>query len=239
MGKWRWIGICACVVLCVVLTNSVGVYPQPERQLVNVFRMLGIKSHKYVLHVGDYTQPMTNKTLKIFLHQAQTTFRLSPVSKRIQTDGSWYTMTGTGGLSVRFSLFIYGRLASNVKPYLSIQFIGSGIPEREFFRAHAKLFHYLKSNHMQPHLHFSLQGTTSMNRSLNQLTTQVIDQLLVKKIEMVQSKNFMSISGYSPLLIDMIKTKGGMMNLQIAARVNKTSNQTVVTLGTPIITIEY
>lgn len=59
------------------------------------------------------------------------------------------------------------------------------------------------------------------------------------EIESLKEKSFMSISAFSPLFSDSIKSEKNNMNLQIGIRSEGLGARTTVVVGTPIITIEY
>ncbi|MEW9031585.1 MAG: YwmB family TATA-box binding protein [Planifilum fimeticola] len=47
------------------------------------------------------------------------------------------------------------------------------------------------------------------------------------------------MSAFTPALRGGLETKGGTMNVQVAARMDRNGERLILTLGTPIITIEY
>ena len=71
------------------------------------------------------------------------------------------------------------------------------------------------------------------------LIGQIEEKLAVESVEEVQLENVISRSGYSPFIDRSIMTGNRPMNLQVATHVDRKEGRTVVTVGTPIITIEY
>ena len=55
----------------------------------------------------------------------------------------------------------------------------------------------------------------------------------------MRSKRTTSVSAYTPLLAGKLWANGNLMNVQVAAREGSDQQGLILTLGTPIITIEY
>ncbi|NGP44742.1 hypothetical protein G4V62_07150 [Bacillaceae bacterium SIJ1] len=58
-------------------------------------------------------------------------------------------------------------------------------------------------------------------------------------VEMIEEQSFISVSAYNDLWEQHIVVPSGKMNLQTALRKNRSSGVIDVTIGTPIITVEY
>ncbi len=93
-----------------------------------------------------------------------------------------------------------------------------------------------------PQINSCLQGfvgdTLDVDSQLALIGT-IEKQLAMETVEEVQLENVISKSGYSPLIDRSIITGNRPMNLQVATHVDRKEGRTVVTVGTPIITIEY
>ena len=77
------------------------------------------------------------------------------------------------------------------------------------------------------------------NEQEEYLLAEIFRLLKAEEVEAMRTDHTVSISALSPLLPAGIKTRGGMMNMQAAVRMNQDAHRMVITLGTPIITIEY
>jgi hypothetical protein len=77
----------------------------------------------------------------------------------------------------------------------------------------------------------------------NDLQTEKCRQILAafdsKQVESLREDTVLSYSAYSPQIMDYILTNGNRMNLQVATHIDDTHQQTTVTVGVPIITVEY
>ncbi|TDQ38724.1 YwmB family TATA-box binding protein [Aureibacillus halotolerans] len=58
-------------------------------------------------------------------------------------------------------------------------------------------------------------------------------------IEMMNEQSFVAVSAYNELWSQQIETPKGPMNLQVALRENEAEQSVDVTIGTPILTVEY
>lgn len=80
----------------------------------------------------------------------------------------------------------------------------------------------------------------NMNKSLSNVAGELLAAFDAKEIEAIEEGNFLSTTGYSPVL-----SGGGVlaaekdMNLQIGLRNQGLGLNTTIVIGTPIITIEY
>lgn len=83
-----------------------------------------------------------------------------------------------------------------------------------------------------------------INKTLtDELQRKKLDELLAllgaKAIEKAEDRAMKSVSAYTPDFPFYIRTNGEKMNAQAAARADLLRGQTRITVGTPIITIEY
>ncbi|WP_053368355.1 YwmB family TATA-box binding protein [Bacillus sp. FJAT-27245] len=74
-----------------------------------------------------------------------------------------------------------------------------------------------------------------MEKALSKKTSNIMKRLNAVETEAIREKDFFSISAFSPLFTDTFENG---MNVQIAVR-STGGKYTAVTVGTPIITIEY
>lgn len=236
------------LMICIWLIScSVGAHPTPEQLLAQTFQSLGFTAEEYVLHEGSRTaEPLTHKQVKQLVQQLATAFHTSPVYTQIDENGIQYTSFGTIGRNLTIALHVIDDRPEqpSVQPYLSLQVIGHGKPGQEWTDASSLCAEVLQAHDIVPHFHYAIQGvrtrlleTSAVN--LNQPISQAFQQLNASEIESMHTSQTVSISAYSPLLPGGLQTGGGVMNIQAATRVNPDTHQLMLTLGTPIITIEY
>ncbi|MFC4769502.1 YwmB family TATA-box binding protein [Effusibacillus consociatus] len=77
----------------------------------------------------------------------------------------------------------------------------------------------------------------SMGR--NQIIGRVFKAVNANEVEGIRSDSLVSVSGYSPLSKEYIKTNGKRMNLQVAVHYDAFQKKTRILVGSPIVTIEY
>ncbi|XJZ27124.1 YwmB family TATA-box binding protein [Bacillota bacterium Lsc_1132] len=93
----------------------------------------------------------------------------------------------------------------------------------------------------KPTIFSCIKGEISdkMDTVLPKMVNNLTKRFQAKEIEALKEDNFMSVSAYSPLFKESIKTKTDNMNLQIGLRREGLGAKTTIVVGTPIITIEY
>lgn len=89
--------------------------------------------------------------------------------------------------------------------------------------------------------HTTIEGIlpASYKQNLSAWQSELIDTLELKELESYQDHRTLSVSYYSPQLPNHVLTGSQKMNLQIALSHDSYENQWKVTIGSPIITIEY
>lgn len=217
--------------------------PEPEAILLNTIQQMGIEPNITVLHHGSrIEQRLSSKQLDSFVIQLVNSLQLDNVEKESNQDGIKYIATGKIGRNINIDLHVINDEPTStwVKPYISIQLKGRGKLDSEWTLARNLVVHALQSNGLIPKLHISFQGSmTNSSSRLEQPIVQALEKLQAKEIESMRTSHTVSISAYSPLLPDRLKTGGGWMNVQIAARLSHDNQRLIFTIGTPIITIEY
>lgn len=73
----------------------------------------------------------------------------------------------------------------------------------------------------------------------NQLIQRIFASVNAGEIEGIRSELITSVSGYSPLSKEYIKTNEKRMNLQVAMHYDAYQKKTRILVGSPIVTIEY
>ncbi|WP_176391824.1 YwmB family TATA-box binding protein [Marininema halotolerans] len=220
--------------------------PQAETTLTEALIKAGATPEKYMLHHGSR---MPNSiSLKSLPHQVDRLakdFGLGTMHKAPVAEGLRWTAEGTWGrnLTVECNVIVDKPEDAYVKPYLSIQVKGHGRPDEGLILARDHMIQILRQYHIQPRTHFSIQGTLSkLTDSYGQkdkTIQQVLTRLGARKVESMNTDRTTSVSAYTPLFSGGLVTKGGEMNVQAAAKVATDDRHVILTLGTPIITIEY
>jgi hypothetical protein len=106
--------------------------------------------------------------------------------------------------------------------------------------ARNRIIHTLKQHQIQPRTHFSLQGRISSSDSdRERVVGSVLQRLGAHEVESMKSEHTTSVSAYTPLFAGGLSTNGKTMNIQVAAKDADRGDGVILTVGTPIITIEY
>lgn len=100
----------------------------------------------------------------------------------------------------------------------------------------------LRQAGITPQMQVSIQGRA--HHVLRQdeqrlLINRIMEDLDAHEVEALRDATGASVSAFSPHAGKPIESNGREMNVQIATRTDRVLHQTVITMGTPIITIEY
>lgn len=231
----QWVPIVAFVLFALFIFSK-SVQSESELKLVNVFQKLHIQPETYVLHYGSPLKLMSQEEVIQFLQPFKEYFHLPLKVSRTVDQGMVYESLGKYHC-FDFKLRLLLAEEAGKEPYLSLQVIGKGSFDNELVTIKKQLAHFLRINKLKPQFHFSIQGA---GKTLSQEETmkEALHLLHSKEVEEMKSQT-VSVSAYSPVLGETIKTAGGEMNVQIATRKDADRKSILVTMGTPIITIEY
>jgi hypothetical protein len=231
------VGVCLWMSLCLVGSD---VHHSSENILFQSLQEMGFRLEYYVLHHGERTtQPMTSVQIEQWVKHLQQALQSAPVEKQNHAEEIYYMTVKEITPNIKITLKIVNDrpLQQRNCPYVSVQLAGNGIPDPTVRRQITELLH---ANGIIPHFHTSLQGSKPLfATSLEEPITSIFQRLQAYEVEAMRTDYTVSISAYSPLLQERLPTAGGVMNLQAATRVNRQSHRLMLTIGVPIITIEY
>lgn len=92
----------------------------------------------------------------------------------------------------------------------------------------------------KPQIFTMVKGRELGSTDLDERAEELLQQLSAQKVEQLTETNFVSISAYNEKWNSNLMSKDQMMNLQLGLRQEPIlGGKTTVTIGTPIITIEY
>lgn len=212
-------------------------------RLIDVFRQVGAQPEKMVLHHGNRTQtPWSREDVCDLVRKLSRDLDLGPARQTEDRHGHRWTAVGEWGRNLHARLNVINDrvdLKQN-RPYISIQLTGRGHSDREWSRFRHRLEKVLIRNGIDPQIQFSIQGTRSGKGSdPEEAVREVLQRLNAREIEGMRTDRTTSISAFSPALQGGLETKGGTMNVQVAVRMDRGGERMILTLGTPIITVEY
>lgn len=93
-----------------------------------------------------------------------------------------------------------------------------------------------------PEIRSSFQGNVGEIMTMEkqvEFIQNIFTELDSKILEGITTDNLVSLSGYSKKLQHSIVSPNGEINVQIAARVNQLNQSTMITIGNPVIIMEY
>lgn len=237
----------ALFLLSVFMIASSSTHLQ-EEEAIRVFEGAGAKAEHYMLHIGSRT-PRTHSAedLSSLAKHLAGELGLNAVRKKTMADGTRYEAQGKWDRNIQVEMAVINDRPGDlfVQPYISIGVAGRGpLSTADLFDTRARLLRTLHKFKMDAGIHFSIQGTVPFGhrveaRDREELVNRVIRELEATEVESMRTERTTSVSAHTPLFNGGLKTKGGTMNVQVAAKTGDHDRQVILTLGTPIITIEY
>jgi len=215
-----------------------------EKRLFQLFEELGIETTRYVIqHTGRLTIDLRQSEVEPFVKKLGKSLNSTQIKRETFSEGIRYHASGKfqHDLEVHFHLLNDEPGKTRVRPYFTIQLMGDENTYASASQAKADLQKILMKYGIDPAFFYSIQGNKkSVSSSDPQgLLLKALTKLKADEIEAMKTKQTTSVSAFSPLFPDRLKTKGGWMNIQVATRMDLQNNKIIVTLGTPIIMIEY
>ncbi len=204
------------------------------------FEPSGAKLTEYSLHVGIPYKTIKEDQLVATGKELSQVFQIP--DGQIEQFGQElsYVSKGTWGTNTQIELQL-----KTIKERASTYFLIKATGDNSFQQLendYQELNKMLQMAHINPKINTCIQG--EINDKLNnveqyQLIQKVLNMTDASIVEELKTDLVTSISAYSPEVGQAIQTKGGKMNLQVATHYDSLHNKTILTMGTPIITIEY
>lgn len=193
-----------------------------------------------VHHGASLGQPLSDQQLKRLIRYFRLSFQTTPnsiQSERVLSSDWWRNIP----LEIR--VIRRGHEKNKVRAdYLVVNMKAVGQHAQSLEDAVDYVSTGLEQAGLEPNIHVSIQGATPrmLNRSeQQQFIHRVMHNVNAHEVEALRDTTSTSVSAFSPHFGTPIMTNGREMNVQIAARNDNINNRTVITMGTPIITIEY
>ncbi|PTM56736.1 YwmB family TATA-box binding protein [Desmospora activa] len=222
--------------------------PDPEATLLETWQKTGTETERYNIHHGGRSRQIPQEEVQHLAERLAQAWNLELADPTVFADGTRWTAEGNWGRNIRVQCIVINDKPhqSFVQPYISIQVTGRGHPDsHQLSDARNRIIQTLQQNQIQPRIHFSLQGrlssaSTSMDQSdRDRVIGSVLQHLGANEVESMHTERTTSVSAYTPLFSRGLTTSGGRMNVQVAAKYDHNDDGIILTVGTPIITIEY
>ncbi|OEF99814.1 hypothetical protein BHF71_01160 [Vulcanibacillus modesticaldus] len=236
------------VVLLFALFFSLGITVkgnggQDVEYLIKAFNKTGAKMDTYWLNFGiPYGKYEDDQQLLQIGNRLSSSFKL-PVAKELIIIGAQkvYSSKGTWGDGTEVELQIKKYSQQSNDLYLLFHLKGNSSTD-DLLKYYNLLEKILDENNLYPKINSCVQGNIDDKLSnVDQfvLIEELLASLEAKEIEKLDTDLVKSISAYSPKITNSIWTGDKKMNIQIATHVSNLQQKTIITMGTPIITIEY
>lgn len=212
--------------------------------LIRMLEEMDAHPERYVLHhSGRLTRGMSTDQLNTWMKKVESSLGLTD-RKTIRTpDGIQYVATSrpNQNILIRLTVILDEIALQEVKPYLSLQVSGeTPLSAHQWKQVCIQVTQVLKQAGIKPRYDFNIQGSTRfVHQNLEDVIHPLLQKVNAKEVEAMRTPRTVSISAYSPKMGEGIHTGNQVMNFQAAARLSHDSQHLIVTLGTPIITIEY
>lgn len=230
------------------MTFILGLTVQGESQediefVINSFKKTNAALDQYWLHVGiPYGIYQDDHQWLDLGNQLSKALELAE-QNQLQTIGlqKFYRSQGTWGKETEVELQLKRQNAQTKEMYLIFQLKGNQSLE-EMSMYYQKLYQTLQENQISPKINSCIQG--SIDDKLNNgtqlvLIDQILHNLKAKKVEQLDTDLVKSVSAFSTLIKQSIWTGNQKMNIQVATHLDVLKQRTVLTVGTPIIIVEY
>lgn len=243
----KWFGIPALLLLSVLLIAFSSTFTEDDQmELVRAFERMDVEATRYMVHHGGrIDRRLTGEEVRQLADGLADELSLGDAQIERRSDGTRLEAAGTWSRNIQVELTVINDRPQpqRVQPYLAIRVSGSELHRSQLLQVRNRLHRALHQYRIQPRTHFSIQGTVSMERAdrhgREALIRRVMKALGAREVESMRTDRTTSVSAYTPLFTGGLKTGGGIMNVQIAAKAGQEDRQMILTLGTPIITIEY
>ncbi|SFX23868.1 TATA-box binding [Thermoactinomyces sp. DSM 45891] len=242
--KAKWGVFLVWIVLCVLLMGNTQAQTDLIREILDHYQTTRSTPSLFVLHHGSRTnQLLTGQQVEELAKRLNGEFHGTNLQTYKGKDGVRYQSDYLLSPSLKIAIRVIDDKPTEIKkkPYVSLQLRGTGAPDARLYEFQKQFQQICQTLGMTPSLHFSIQGDVDLKQAseLKSLIQSTMKPLGATQIEEMTTEKTVSISYFIPRWGSGIVTQGGEMNLQVSARWNYQTNRAVLTMGTPIITIEY
>lgn len=232
---------CGWLVISLLLLGSRFTTQTNEQILEKITTQLPLKAKQTQYHFsGRAKEEMAAKDVDRFVQDLANQLSLSSVQKQVDVDGIRYQAEKLFR-NKRYQLQIVQDRpkADFAKPYVVLSIQEAGTPDPQWLSMKEHFQSVLLSFGLMLDYHVSYQWESDRELELQGTIDQILDLLDAKQVEGMVTKRTVSVSAQSSLLTGRLATGNSWMNVQVAAKYSDDHSKTIVTVGTPIITMEY
>ena len=245
--KWRFSIFALAIIVLYTGWNWPSASPENVNvhPLVQTFQTDELRTDTWMIHHGaSLDRPLSEKRLRRLIQsfrlKEETPFQVTP---NIKHSERIYTAEWRRNIFLEIRVIRRGHEKNKVRAdYLVVNMKAVGQHAQSLEDAVDYVSTGLEQAGLEPNIHVSIQGATPrmLNRSeQQQFIHRVMHNVNAHEVEALRDTTSTSVSAFSPQLGQPIMSNGREMNVQIALRNDKVHQRTIMTMGTPIITIEY
>jgi len=218
---------------------------QDIEYLIKAFEQTDAELEGYWVQFGFPYETIKDETELLTLGNTWSESLDLPINNQLQvgTDNlqPFYYTEGKWGERTKIEFVIKHQDENSRQLYILFNLHGESNLE-ELKKHYAKLENILNDYQISPIINSCIQGNINdklNNISQSVLTEGILHNLDATTVEELDTDLVKSVSAYSPLLKNFIWTGSNKMNIQVATHYNSLDKKTTLTVGTPIIKIEY
>lgn len=211
--------------------------------LIDAFRKTNAELELYWLHVGIPYKKILNDSQLLSEGKKLSSIFLLPESdnlKKINNQNLYYSF-GSWGYGTEAELILKRVNEQTNETYLLFRL--KGVNSLDDLKVYYELLsEKMLENQISPKINSCIQG--KINDKLGNteqfvLINKILKSINADRVEMLNTDLVKSVSAYSSKIKNYIWTSNNKMNVQISTHFDSLNKKTILTLGTPIITIEY
>lgn len=240
--KKNWITLVSCWTIFLLLLGGSKSYQTPNEQILEqLLQKLQAESKQNHYHFsGRVNDPIPKHELDHWVKRFTNALSLHSLKKQNDVDGIRYEAKKSAfGLHYQLQMVIDHPNNSFVRPFIVLIVRDEGMMNPDWLRLKEAVSSQLHSFGIYADYHVSSQWELQTAKDLQAVVDQALTFLAAKPVEGMVTDRTLSVSAQSPLLSGKLKTGTKWMNVQIAARWSDDHSKMIVTVGSPIITMEY
>lgn len=222
--------------------QTVNVHPLVQTLQTNSWQLESWMVH----HGAPLNRPLTERQLNhlvryFHLQERKTDSPFQPTPNSTQSEDVYFS-DWRRNIPLEIRVIRRGNEKAVSSHYLVVQVQADGRSSDSLLEAVQYVSEGLAEAGIHPDIQVSIQGSTPRMLSRDeqeQFIHRTLHHLNAYEVEALRDATSTSVSAFSPQLGQPIMSNGREMNVQIALRNDKVHQRTTITMGTPIITIEY
>ncbi|RXT04380.1 YwmB family TATA-box binding protein [Ammoniphilus sp. CFH 90114] len=211
-------------------------------QILQAMEQTGAKAERLYLHLGTKYRTFNHpEEVKEFAKQLGTELGLTETrDHQLESEFRYKSLHHPVLTELRITMM--KSRSNSWDSYLTLKLSAKSTDLEVLKTQHEHVHKVLERSQILPHFNTCVQGNynVTLENDVQLLKlNKLLDLLGAEVVEQVQDPTVTSVSAYTPQLPSYILTNGRQMNVQAGTHVDQLLGITRITIGTPIITIEY